>query len=73
MAEDRFVVMKCPKCGKVHPNTWANLEAYWESAFPCEKCGLDMKIDREQALAARDGAGDDGEITIEMVAADEAG
>lgn len=66
MADDRFIGMQCPKCGSVHANTWAHLETHWEATFPCEKCGLDMKVDREQALAARDSAGDDGEITILM-------
>lgn len=66
MADDRFIGMQCPKCGKVHASTWAHLAAHWESTFPCEKCGLEMKVDRESALAAREEAGDDGEIIIVM-------
>jgi len=67
MSDDRFITMQCPSCNRAHPNTWANLEAHWEASFTCDGCGIAMWIDREEALAALDRAGDEGEITVMMV------
>jgi hypothetical protein len=67
MAQDSLITMQCPSCGKGHPSTWDNLVTYWQVPFICEGCGTQMRVDREEALAARDRAGTDGKITVMMI------
>lgn len=52
-----MIGMKCPKCGKIHMNTREHLEAHWDQPFNCEPgCGIQMKVDREEALRILDGS-----------------
>ena len=66
MVDDLFIEMQCPKCGFGHANTWAHLVAHWEATFTCQGCGIQMKVDREEALAAHSRGVDGGQITVIM-------
>ncbi len=56
MDENAMIGVQCPNCGHVEPDTLAHLKAHWEECFACEKCGLDMSVDRDELLAVVDRA-----------------
>jgi hypothetical protein len=46
-----MIGMQGPGCGKIHMNTRDHLEAHWDQPFACDPgCGIQMKLDREEAL-----------------------
>jgi DNA-directed RNA polymerase subunit RPC12/RpoP len=48
MDENALIGVKCPNCGHVGPETLGHLKAHWEERFRCERCGIDMSMDREE-------------------------
>jgi hypothetical protein len=62
-----MIGMKCPNCGKVHLNTQDHLEANWDQTFACDPgCGIQMKLDREEAQSILDQASADHPAIIPM-------
>jgi hypothetical protein len=49
-----MIGLKCPSCGKVHMDTRDHLEANWDQLLVCDGCGINMKLDREEALSILD-------------------
>ncbi len=66
MDENALIGLQCPNCNHAHPDTLAHLKARWQEPFRCEKCGIDMKVDREEALAAIESADPDHPLIIKM-------
>lgn len=62
-----MIGMKCPGCGKIHMNTRDHLEAHWDQPFACNPgCGIQMKLDREEALKILETSSTDQPAVIPM-------